>query len=404
MKRQHILVAEDEKTTNITISFVLRQAGYRVTSIENGQEALDQIVKLKDSPDRVDFLVSDIQMPGLTGLQLIDRLEEMKIAIPILVLTGFGDKDIVIELMRKGVSEYLDKPFESGELVKRVSGVLDKAEKLWAENQAVATQIEQEKARLNRELEAYRLNFEKLRKQVDLAVDAYQSLVHIQPDLDLVNVVYRHQSLADLGGDFFDIRKTAAGCDILVADVSGHDMGASYHTVLLKAFFDENSRIGKDGRDFFRILNTQLLEHGKNERMVTAIFVRLDFASRQGEVVTAGHPPLIRLDSQVIVPQPVYTDGDVLGLSDQVDFESRTFPLATGDRLFLHTDGFVDAYRINGLTGAKIKFSEAGFDDLINKYRKHAFPEMVDAMWRDVLDFCRNKPHDDMLLVGLEIR
>ena len=126
MDKKHILLVDDEQNTLLTIQFILEVANYKVTTANNGKEALDKILEAKKSDDKIDLLVLDIQMPCLTGLELIDELNRLDINIPILVITGYRNKELVIELMRKGCGEYLDKPFDDEELIKRIAMLLEK--------------------------------------------------------------------------------------------------------------------------------------------------------------------------------------------------------------------------------------------------------------------------------------
>ena len=66
-----------------------------------GPQALEKIVAARDNNITIDLLITDIQMRGLTGLELIDELNRMKMDIPIFVITGYGDKGLVIELLRR---------------------------------------------------------------------------------------------------------------------------------------------------------------------------------------------------------------------------------------------------------------------------------------------------------------
>ena len=69
----------------------------------------------------IDLLILDIQMPGVTGMELLDDLNRLRIEIPVFVITGYGDKAMVVELLRRGCREYLDKPFEDQEFLCRVA-------------------------------------------------------------------------------------------------------------------------------------------------------------------------------------------------------------------------------------------------------------------------------------------
>ena len=126
MDKKHILVADDEQNTLLTMQFILEVADYRVTTAENGQEALDRILEAKSSINPIDLLITDIQMPGLTGLELIDVLKRQEMDIPVLVITGHGNRELVMELTRKGCNECLDKPIDDEELVERVAIILER--------------------------------------------------------------------------------------------------------------------------------------------------------------------------------------------------------------------------------------------------------------------------------------
>jgi len=125
MNRKHILVVDDERNMLRTMEFILEAAHYKVTAADDGREALERILAARDSNSPIDLLIVDIRMPGLTGMELMDELDRLNVDMPVFVITGHGDKELVIELLRKGCREYLDKPFDDEELVKRVATLLD---------------------------------------------------------------------------------------------------------------------------------------------------------------------------------------------------------------------------------------------------------------------------------------
>jgi DNA-binding response OmpR family regulator len=400
--KKHIFLVEDELHLRLTLSLILRKAGFRVSAAEDGSKALKMLQKLKEKSEEVDLLVTDIQMPGLTGLDIIDGIGKMNMKIPCLVITGYGNKDTVIRLMRKGCSEYLDKPFDPDEFLKRVNIVLEKEELKNAERKKQVKKIEDEKFEIKREIEAYKQNFGKLRQQVDLAVGAYRNLVEIDEDNYKIPVAYRYKPFAELGGDFLDIRDTETGCDILLADVAGHDMGASFHVVMVKALFEENCCTGCDGQSFFEHLNKQLIDHSKDKRMVTGLFLRLNIESMRGEIVTAGHPPVIAVTPGK-EPELLNPKGDVLGIFEDAAGGYSEFDIVPGERFFLYTDGIINACRVDGPSGNRQKLKRDGLDSLINGYTTLPLKDVIARIWEDVCVFCRHKPTDDMLILGVEI-
>jgi signal transduction histidine kinase len=133
MANKKILIADDEDQTCFCISVALKMKGYSTVIAHNGQKALQIIEESSISPEPIDLLVCDIQMPEINGEDLIDRLNELKIKIPTLVITGYGEKDLVVRLMRKGCRDFIDKPFEPVEIEKRISLILAEEESVLLE-------------------------------------------------------------------------------------------------------------------------------------------------------------------------------------------------------------------------------------------------------------------------------
>ena len=126
MAKEHILVVDDEQNMRNTLAFILETANYQVTTAAEGREALEEILAARKNGQPVDLLITDFRLPGLTGLQLIDELNYLKIEIPVLVITAYGNRSLFLELRRTGCADYLDKPFDYKELVKRVDSLVGK--------------------------------------------------------------------------------------------------------------------------------------------------------------------------------------------------------------------------------------------------------------------------------------
>ncbi|MCP4152940.1 MAG: SpoIIE family protein phosphatase [bacterium] len=406
MSKKRIILAEDEEHARLTLTMVLNNSGFEVVAAADGKEALDALVTAEKEDNPFDLLITDIQMPRLTGIQLLDELEKRNIHLSILVISGFGDKRTVIQLMRRGCSDFIEKPFFPKELVFSIEAILEKNELAEVEKREQRDQVEREKNRMNREIDAYKQSYSELSQQFDSAVDSYKNIIDIDNEGLKTAAAYHFEPLSRLGGDFFDIRNTRRGVDVFVADVAGHDMGAAFHAVLLKAFFEKNSKLEKDGRSFFRILNNQLIDNEKTGRMVTAVFMGLNLEEKKGEAVFAGHPPLLKVEKNretISFFPDSSVSSSVLGIFEDISFNSSTFPLETGERFIFYTDGIIETYRVDGPTGKKTKLTQEGFVNIIKKYKKLELEPMIDAAWQDILQFSLHKPKDDMLLLGIEI-
>lgn len=124
MAQARILIVDDEFNTRFAIDFTLSNAGYETAQAKDGEDALLLLKERLTARNPFDLVVADIQMPGMTGLQLIDEMRKIGIRLPVLVITGFGDKKTLIELLRRECADYLDKPFLPEELIAGVERVL----------------------------------------------------------------------------------------------------------------------------------------------------------------------------------------------------------------------------------------------------------------------------------------
>ena len=123
MTSPQILIAEDEKHTRLALHLVLRQAGFSVILATNGRDAYE---KIRQQPARcpISLIITDFKMPELDGLGLIDKLQGAGIPIPIMVITGYGDPELLRQLHKRGCASYIDKPFIPAEVLSRIASAL----------------------------------------------------------------------------------------------------------------------------------------------------------------------------------------------------------------------------------------------------------------------------------------
>ncbi len=398
--RKHILVAEDEETTLHLLSVALKKGGYNVTMVKDGKTAWE---KISNRSEDYDLLLTDVFMPQMSGMDLIREMETRQIRLPVIVITSHGSKEMVIELMQKGCQDYIDKPVKPVDLLNRIEKVFEK----FPDRKQKYKRPREKISDLNRRIETYSRNFSKLKDQIDSAVNEYLWLTRLQKTKQNVDVAYFFRPFFELGGDIADIKSTVNGCDTLIADVAGHDMGASYHAVLIKALFEAYIRFEVEGAEFFRIVNRYLLENAQEDsfqkRMVTAAFLRLDIRRMTGELITAGHPPVVGLKKNASGLFRLETSGDVLGIDEDAEFGVLQFPVEAGDRFFFYTDGVINAGKIQNENGRKQKLGEKGLSDLILRHHNRKLEEMVEEIGKEILKFCGYKSDDDMLLFAMEV-
>jgi CheY-like chemotaxis protein len=119
-----ILLVDDEEGFRFAAVVALRRAGYRVEEAMDGKEALRKSLSARDAGDPFHLVVTDVRMPVMSGIELIDALREQRVDTALCAITCYGDQDLVTELAAKGCAEYLEKPFSPDDLVQRIRAIL----------------------------------------------------------------------------------------------------------------------------------------------------------------------------------------------------------------------------------------------------------------------------------------
>jgi CheY-like chemotaxis protein len=120
---EKVLVAEDEQIVRRMISTSLRSYGYEVVEAANGKEALK---KCKERPDMFfDLLITDVVMPEMGGQELAERLARLYPGLKILFVSGYTDNPGVRKRVQAQEAHFLQKPFTSASLAKKVRTLFD---------------------------------------------------------------------------------------------------------------------------------------------------------------------------------------------------------------------------------------------------------------------------------------
>jgi DNA-binding NtrC family response regulator len=115
-----ILAVDDESIFRFLLETHVREAGFRPLTASNGVEALAVLER-----QQVDLVISDIVMPDMDGLELIEQLKKRFPAIPLIVITAHGSVESAVDAMRRGAYDYLEKPYNPGDLQMTIKRALD---------------------------------------------------------------------------------------------------------------------------------------------------------------------------------------------------------------------------------------------------------------------------------------
>ena len=116
-------VIDDDEGLRESLAFLLRSAALEVRSFDSAKAFLDIL------PDAaLGCVITDVRMPEMSGIELLRRLKELKIDVPVIVITGHGDIALAVEAMKIGAADFFEKPFDDDLLVASVRAALQQQE------------------------------------------------------------------------------------------------------------------------------------------------------------------------------------------------------------------------------------------------------------------------------------
>jgi len=112
-------VVDDDEGQRESLAFLLRSAGIEVRNFESAKAFLDVLPGAAPG-----CVITDVRMPDMSGIELLRRLKELKIGVPVIVITGHGDIALAVEAMKIGATDFFEKPFNDDLLVASVRAAL----------------------------------------------------------------------------------------------------------------------------------------------------------------------------------------------------------------------------------------------------------------------------------------
>lgn len=117
MPEKHILLLESEKGLERSLTLLLKQANFRVTSCNKTETALAEIVSGTSSNGGIDLLINDVPKSDCEGSRLLKQLNAREITLPMIVITPYGSEDIIADLSKNNSPLFLCSPFEPADLL-----------------------------------------------------------------------------------------------------------------------------------------------------------------------------------------------------------------------------------------------------------------------------------------------
>ncbi len=115
-------VIDDDDAVRQSLEFLLRTAGVAARTYESAAAFLSALPAIETG-----CIITDVRMPGISGIELLKRLGEMQVKLPVIVITGHGDVPLAVEAMKNGAIDFLEKPYDDELLLGSVRSALDRS-------------------------------------------------------------------------------------------------------------------------------------------------------------------------------------------------------------------------------------------------------------------------------------
>ncbi len=393
IKPKSILVIDDETLVRQSMAIYLEDSGFNVLQACNGKEGVDLFVEFKP-----DLVLCDLRMPEMDGMAVLETLGEISPEIPIIIISGAGQINDVVEALRLGALDYLVKPItDMAVLENAVENALHRSH-LEEENQSYKNELEV----ANRELEK---NLDLLQKDQDAGRQAQTQLL---PPADSIINGYHFQHIIlpslNLSGDFvdyFEISPRYVG--FYFADVSGHGSAAAFVTMMLKSLINQPMRQFRMGENELIIKPDELMNYLNDEfisanlgKHITLFYAVIDVQQETLSYSVAGQypaPVLIQQNTnRDTCVQALKDDGFPLGLFEWATFSCKRINIEEGFKLLMVSDGWLELIP----TGDQ-PASESFLLEFVDKN-----PISIPVLMKPVKQYQDENPPDDITIFIVE--
>jgi sigma-B regulation protein RsbU (phosphoserine phosphatase) len=394
--KANVVVIDDDKLVNDLICRILRKE-YRARGYESAEDALRS-----ENLAAVDVLIADVNLPGMDGIEFLDRVQLVDSGIPVILITGYGDIDIAISALKSGATDFILKPFKNEQISISVERALE-ARRLVLENRALLEELRQKNQELEALNEEIRTRNIEIEKELDIAANLQRCLFPAAlPDLDRFELALKFRPVEKVSGDFFDFIPYGENLFAFVfADVSGHGVPAALYSAMVKTAISSVKTSSPVPSEFMGEVNRFLI--GSQKQMsynyVTIFYGLFDLAADTLTYCNAGipSPAVMRADGNYVFLDP---NSPFVGIFENSVYRNERMNIGPGDRLVFYTDGVFE------LTGANDRIMGQGvFLELLKKYVDKDVHELIDTIFERVMEFSGSqRPGDDITLIGMSYK
>jgi phosphoserine phosphatase RsbU/P len=329
------LVDDDEDYYIITRDLLseISSFSFQITWINTFEKALERL-----EGAAFDVFVFDYSLGPKNGIDLLRAVIAKNIRIPVIMLTGHGDREIDMEAMRVGAADYLVKGKIDATILERSiryaiehSKTLEELRASRDSHRTTSLQLEKALKSINEELETAR------RMQKSLLPQAMETMPGFECSAVFLPTGF-------IGGDLYDVVQIDdTHVAFLVIDVCGHGVPAALISAMAKVSFARYLPKNPSPMAVFSQVNAELCGFMPEGRYITGFLAVLDVKKKELVFSRAGHPPAARASAHRGAVDYLSTGAPLIGAFTDSEFEEASARVETGDVIVFYTDGLMES-------------------------------------------------------------
>ena len=212
-----ILVIDDERSIRSTLKDILEYEKYQVDLAEDGQQGIDLIRK-----NEYDVVLCDIKMPGMDGIEVLQKIQILLPDVPVIMISGHGNIDTAVESIKKGAFDYIEKPLDLNRLLITIRNAMDKS------NLITETKVLKKKVNKKYEIVGSSDAIKKIISMADRVAPTDARVLITGANGTGKELVARrlHDQSNRASGPFIEVNCAAIPSELIESELFGHEKGA----------------------------------------------------------------------------------------------------------------------------------------------------------------------------------
>ncbi len=392
-QEEKILVIDDDEMVNDVLTFILEEE-FSVKSYLNAEDALN-----KEEISKIDVIITDVNLPGMDGIEFLKKVHSVDANIPVIVVTGFNDIDVAISALKNGAFDFILKPFKNDQITLSVNKAMERRRLLHEKNRLME-ELQKKNTELeilNKKIQARNLEIE---NELDIASNLQKCIFPVVfPEIQKFQFALKFHPVEKISGDFFDfIISDQNHFAFVFGDVSGHGVPAALYSAMVKTAISTVMKNTKSPSQTISEMNKFLIQSQRkmSYNYATVFYGAFDLERNKLIYCNAGIPSpiIIRDGGDVDLLEP---NGPFVGIFDTSVYEEVEVDIKPGDKIIFYTDGSYEC-----TNSEEELLGQKNFLEFLWRIKAKGMHAIVTDLFSEVELFCANERYvDDITILGM---